>query len=338
MVASVFDRPDLAPILAGAAAIVLLALLAERWRRRRLDAAVARGRQPALCADLSPRLRRARQALAYSGLGCAALAALAPTWGEETRVVEPRGNDVLIALDVSRSMLASDLAPSRLERAKREIRALADAARGDRLGVLAFAGDARLAVPLTTDADSLASILESVDPSSVRIGGTDLGLAIDRSLDALKDASGDHEAILLLTDGEDLEGKGAAAAKRARERGVVVHAVGFGSTRGSKIAIADASGSQSFLKDPEGHEVVSQMDEAGLRRIASEAGGEFLRADAVPLPLVEVYDKRIRPMAKKAFEAQQRREAKQRFQWPLGLAVALWTLELAGTDRRRRRA
>jgi len=349
VLAELFQRAHLWPWCVAAPALVALALWAQSRRRARLDALVTPARQRALCADFSPALRALRAACLAGALGAGALALLDPVYGEDARAVEPVGVDVVLALDVSRSMLARDLPPSRLARAKREIESLADRARGDRLGLVAFAGDARLVVPLTSDLDTFRGLVEVVDPTSVRLGGTDLARAIDASVAALREANGGggggdedpsrHGVIVLLTDGEDLEGHGLEAAKRAAAQGFRIHCIGFGSTRGSKIAVEErGGGGETFLRGPEGSEVVSAMDAESLRRIAAETGGEFLSADAVPLPLLEIYDKRIVPMAKKTFEAQTRRAKKHRFQWPLLAAVPLWLVALALTDRSRARA
>ena len=129
-----------------------------------------------------------------------------------------RGVDILVCLDVSRSMLAQDLQPSRLARAQEEIRALAARTESDRVGLVLFAGDARLAVPLTRDKDSFASLASRASPLSVERGGSDVGAALDTALGAL---TGAHEVILLLTDGEDLEARGLQAARRCRDRGII---------------------------------------------------------------------------------------------------------------------
>jgi Ca-activated chloride channel family protein len=310
----------------------------DAWRRRRLAAVVALPRQAMLCSEAAPTQRRLRVVLGFVMLLCLGGAAMQPLYGEQMRRIEQRGVDILICLDVSRSMLARDIAPSRLLRARREIKALAEQVGADRLGLVAFAGEARLLIPLTQDKDTFAALVDHADPFSVRRGGTDLGQALTAAMAALDGASGDHEVVLLLTDGEDLEGRGLAAATAAAALHISVHCVGFGSTMGSKIALEDRNtGSEEFLRGPRGEEVVSTMDAESLRKIAEAAGGEFVRADSMPLPLVELYNKRIQPKAKKAFEAEERREKVNRFQWPLLAAVVLWFLEACLTGRRRTR-
>lgn len=329
-----FAWPAGIPVLLVAPAAWLLLRSLDRARTRRL-ARVVGPRVGTLAEELSQRQRRARRWLLIIGLALALLALLQPLGGESRYGVEQRGVDILVCLDVSRSMLARDLMPSRLERARREIRALADGARGDRLGLVAFAGTARLMAPLTRDAESFVEIADLVDPLSVSRGGTDLGAALEVALVALGDAKGQHEVVLLLTDGEDLEGRGRRVAETCKARGITVHCVGFGSARGGKIPIEE-DGAETFLKDAGGSEVVSIMDPVSLRAVAEATGGVFVSAAGKERPLSDLYERRILPMAKKAFDADGGRERGNRFQWPLLLAYLLWILELCLTDRRRR--
>jgi Ca-activated chloride channel family protein len=339
LAAGFFARADWWPLLVLVPVFLGIAAWILRRREARLDSLVAAERQADLCGDWSRGWARGRVVLAAGALLLAILAILDPVLGEELTITENRGIDIMVCLDVSRSMLARDIAPSRLQRARLEMQALADRARGDRIGCVAFAGEARLSIPLTLDMDAFSGLVDYLDPSSVHRGGTDLGLAIDKAVEALEEArrgeGAGHEVILLLTDGEDLEGRGLSAGERAAAKGITIHCVGFGETRGSKIVTVDDRGSESFLRDDQGNEVVSTMDAESLRKIARVAGGEFLRADAMALPLVELYDKRIVPMAKKVFDARERRDHKHRYQWPLLGAVALSLLDLGLTERRR---
>lgn len=328
------------PLLLLPPVLLLAGLWSEARRRARLTRVVNPSRIAPLVANWMPRALGARVACGALAAACFAVALLDPVWGRETVPVENRGIDILICLDVSRSMLARDLTPSRLARAKREIQALADYARGDRMGCVAFAGDARLVIPLTHDADTFRGLVENVDVTSVPRGGSDLGKAIDQCVSVLDEARGSapvgaHEVILLLTDGEDLEKQGLAAAKRAALKGITIHAVGYGVEMGSHIVTVDDQGKETFVRDDQGNTVVSAMDAEGLRAIAKAAGGEFLRADVVALPLIELYKKRIVPMAKKQLESSEREIRKHRFQWPLLAGVLLSAIELAWVASRR---
>ena len=327
-----FIRPDLWPLLLLVPLAWGALLLVDRRRFQRLRELLGR-RLGALAevgsAGRGPGPRR----LAVTALLLAVLAAMQPFWGEDMRRLERRGLDILVCLDVSRSMLARDHPPSRLQSARREIRALAERLEGERMGLVAFAGESRLLIPLTGDMRSLVEMLETANPLSVRRGGTDLGAALQAALRALGDRRGVPGAIILVTDGEDLEGRGLVAARTCRTRGIRVHTVAFGSPLGSKIPL-ESEGGEAFLRDRSGAEVVSTVDEAGLRRIAVTTGGEFIAAADLPVPLIELYEKRILPTARRTIMAKERKERRNRFQWPLLAAFFLWILGLCSTGRK----
>jgi Ca-activated chloride channel homolog len=315
-----------APALVAAPALAaLLLVLAGRRSRRRTALLGPR------VEDLTGGLRAPawrRPVLVGAAVLLALVALLGPAWGAATATAAQRGADVIVCLDVSNSMLARDERPSRLGRAQREIRALAERGRGDRFGLIVFAGDARLAVPLTRDAPTFADLAEQADPTDVARGGTDLGAALDAALVALRGRSGRHETVVLVTDGEDAEGRGLRVAEICRDRGVVVHCVGLGSPQGAKVVVEDEQGRETFLRDRAGRDVVSAMDAAALRRIAETTGGTFVAAAGRAEALVPLYEQRILPTARRAFEDEERRERPQRFQTPLAAALLLWILDL----------
>ncbi len=195
---------------------------------------------------------------------------------------------------------------------------------------MVFAGEARLLVPLTKDLRSFAQLMDQADPLIVARGGTDLGAALLSALKALDRRAG---TILLLTDGDDLEGRGLSVAKTCKERGITVHTVGLGSVRGAKIPVTEG-GREIFLQNNAGDEVVSAMDERGLSRIADLTNGEFLIATDAARPLVTWYEDHIRPMAHQTFLAEERRERENRYQWPLLLAFLLLLTDLGLCEKR----
>jgi Ca-activated chloride channel family protein len=330
-----FAHPGLWPaLLLGpfvAAALVVLA----RARARRLATLVG-PRLPRLTNATSPGAQMRRPVILGAALFLGALAAMGPLWGEGVRRIEERGVDVVVCLDVSQSMLARDRAPNRLAAAQREIRALARHSRGDRFGLVVFAGDARLAVPLTRDVESFSLLAARAGPLDVQRGGTDLGAALDTAAAALSGGGrGESEVVVLVTDGEDHEGRGLRTARTLRQRGVAVHCLATGSEAGAKIPV-DGPGGESFLRDAEGREVVTTMDPQSLRRIADATGGRFIRDSERDGALVALYDETIAPMARRAFEAEERRERANRFRWPLLAAFGLWILDLCLTERLRR--
>jgi Ca-activated chloride channel family protein len=334
---------------AAAGALPLVAALA--WWLARRDrasqvrlAAVAGARAPFLAAEVGRRRRLLRRRLFGVAIALAVVSCMQPLWGARPREVEEPGIDLVVCLDVSRSMLARDLAPSRLERAHSAIAALARQTRGDRLGLVAFAGEARLVVPLTRDAESFAQIAAATDALSVALGGTDLGQGLDVALAALAAGQGlpaDAQvtgAILLLTDGEDLHGRAREAALRCRDRGARVHCAALGSTLGSKIAVAGPDGREQFLRSRTGEEVVSAADAASLRAVAAATGGGFVDAGAHDDPLGKLYREHVVPHARTTLRLDHAAPQKEnRYRVPLALALLLLLVEVAIADRRRHR-
>ena len=261
---------------------------------------------------------------------------LDPRWGEETVSVERRGLDLVFCLDTSRSMLASDMAPTRLQRAIGDIHSLLPTLKGgDRVGLIVFAGEARLWVPLTHDTDSFAGLLDEVDTTVVKTGGTDLSKALRRALDISAPEDSATTVVLLMTDGEDLAAAGQQAASELKDQGLTVYTIGYGSALGSKITVQNG-GKQAFLRNREGKEVISQMDPESLRRLAAVTGGEFVRAEAMVLPLVELHQKRLVPMQKRAYDAGEESGKQARYQWVLLPLVVLLLLEIAFAQGRQR--
>jgi Ca-activated chloride channel family protein len=269
-------------------------------------------------------------------LGLGLVCWMDPRLGEEQVAVERRGLDLIFCLDTSRSMLARDLEPSRLERAMRDIRAVLPRLEGgDRVALVVFAGQARLWIPLTHDMDSFEGLLGEVDTDVVKVGGTDLAAALRKALETADVDNSKTTAVVLLTDGEDLAGAGRQAATELADAGIVVHAVGYGSSMGSKITVAEKSG-ESFLVDKQGDEVVSRMDPESLRAVAAATGGEFVRADSMALPLVELHDKRLLPMQKRSYDAGEEAGKRARYQWVLLPLLLLLLFEIAMAGGRHR--
>ncbi|NQU40020.1 MAG: VWA domain-containing protein [Lentisphaerae bacterium] len=246
---------------------------AARRRARNLAVFVS----PTMQARLQPRHAASRllwQSILLSlGLLLMLFAASRPRWGVREQMVFKRGRDLVIALDVSRSMLAADVYPNRLERAKVDLIDLIQELEGDRAALIAFRHTAILLCPLTTDYAYLKQALDRVTIDSAPRGETDIGDAIAKSLDAFESEDSSHKAIILISDGEDLTGRGLALAGQAAERGIPIFTVGLGDARGARIPDADQKGAFARHK---GSEIVSKLDNETLDKIAQISGGAYV--------------------------------------------------------------
>ncbi len=259
-----------------------------------------------------------------------------PKWGYHWEDVERRGIDIVVAVDTSRSMLADDIKPNRLEAAKREIKDLIDIIDGDRVGLVAFAGTAFLQCPLTLDYGAFSLFLDDLDTRLIPVGGTSFGEAITKSMSAFSDKLKKHKAIVLITDGEDHQGNAMEMAKAAKEKGIVIYTVGVGKKEGAYIKIRDNKGREELLKDKEGKVVKSRLDEVLLNKIALETGGAYSPAYGIQWGLANIYTNLIAKMEEKQLGGRKIRLYENRYQIPLFIALILIVLESLIGERTRK--
>lgn len=210
-----------------------------------------------------------------------------PRWGSHYQEVSQKGIDIMIAVDVSPSMLVEDVKPSRLERARREIMDFIKVIQGDRIGLVAFSGFAFVQCPLTLDYSACQMFLTDLKPDLIPVPGTDIGAAIEASLNSFDMGIGTDRVILLITDGEDNEGRGLKMAEMANEKGVKIFVFGIGDTSGGPIPSEDGAG--GFKKDKRGKLILSKLDEESLKKIATVTGGDYVRSVAGDLDLDILY-------------------------------------------------
>jgi Ca-activated chloride channel homolog len=210
-----------------------------------------------------------------------------PRWGSHYQEVNQQGVDIMIAVDVSSSMLAQDIKPNRMQNAKREILDFIRVVHGDRIGLVAFAGAAFVQCPLTLDYGALQMFLSELSPDLIPVAGTDIGAAIDVAVTSFDDKSNTDRVILLITDGEDNEGRGIKAAENAAGKNVKIFIFGTGDPSGAPVPATDGSG--GFIKDASGRMVLSKLDEEGLNRIATASGGGYARSAPGDLDLDMLY-------------------------------------------------
>ena len=322
-------RPAWSLLLLAAPLAAVLGTWALARRRRDLRRLVDEELEAGFVPGYSRTRARLRIALVVLGLAFLGFASIGPVRGYTLREVERRGLDLVVCLDTSRSMLVEDLAPNRLERAKREVSLLLDKLGDDRVALVAFSGDVRNVAPLTRDRQTLRWFLDGLSPLDNVMGGTDLGAALGHALELFDGRSGAHEAIVLLTDGEDLEGAAREVAETADERGIRIYVVGMGTPGGGKIPTG-----RGYVRNEDGEEVVSALDGTTLRDIADITGGAYLAATDSALPLEEMYDKRISRLEGRNLVDGKVRIPHDRFQWPLALGVLCMLVEAGLRERR----
>jgi Ca-activated chloride channel family protein len=319
----------------GAAVLMVIGLR----RRRRLLALVAAS---PLLARLAPNLDLSRAwiraALAALALVALTLALMDPRWGMQVEQVQRRGLDAIFVLDVSRSMLAGDATPSRLERAKQFVIDASEALEGDRVGLVDFAGTATLRVPLTLNYAAFRQAVQNLEPKGATRGGSMLGEAIRMAANSFPAADKGARAVIVLTDGEDMGSEPAKAAATALEElGVRVFTVGIGDTRdGARIPLTGTDGQRRYLVH-DGQEVWSKMNPDTLREIAQAGGGAFVPAGTAQIDMAAVYRDSLAGLDRVDQESSLVKRQTPRFQWFAGAALLLLVAESLITDRSTRR-
>ena len=315
-------------------ALVVFLLWSAGRRRRALETFVAGNLVPAVVPELDARRRTIRGVLLTAAVAALVVAIAGPMWGFRWQEVHREGIDLIVAIDTSRSMLATDVKPNRLARAKLAVQDLLQQLRGDRVGLVAFAGSAFLQCPLTLDYGAFLQTLDAIDAGIIPRGGTSLNAAIDTALDAFEGRQAEHQALVIITDGEDHEGNVKDAVKRATDRGIKIYTVGIGTTEGELIPLERGG----FLKDRKGQVVKSRLDEATLQEVATDTGGAYLHATDTAFGLAELYRDYISTMEKRELASTLERRYEHRFQWPLVVAFLLLVGEPLVGERRRVRA
>jgi Ca-activated chloride channel homolog len=266
--------------------------------------------------------------LLIAGLAMLIFALAGPRYGSYIEKVAPRGVDCFVCLDVSRSMLAEDVKPNRLERAKADILDLLKKLAGDRVGLIVFAGKAVVKAPLTTDDGFFRQSLEEVDVKSAPRGGTLIGDALRKAMESMPPRADADQAIVLITDGEDQESMPEEAAKNAAERGIKIFTVGLGDAgEGARIPIVDSAGGRIYIQDEKG-EHWSKVDQNLLKKIALDSGGAYIPAGTRAYDLGQVYEEHLAGLARgEEAKTQLRKREKEQYQIFLAFAVAILAIE-----------
>ncbi len=296
--------------------------------------------QQPLAAKLTRDLSRGRQYAKYALLGAGTLwlvlALSGPQFGAKLEMAKRKGVDVVIVLDVSRSMLAQDFNPSRLEHAKQQIRELLDELKGDRVGLVVFAGQAFVQCPLTLDYGAVEMFLDVLDVGMIPVQGTAIGDALRLATRCFDEEDDQHKVVVLFTDGEDHISDPLAAAEAAAEQGVKLFAIGLGTTDGELIPEQQEGGGISYHKDSQGNYVKTRLDDAVLRAMALATDGDYFHATLAGGELSAIGE-RIAQMDQKEFSSTHFTQYEERFQIPLLLALFFFLMEAFLGEKRLRR-
>jgi Ca-activated chloride channel family protein len=308
--------------------IILVFIFSVRWRKK----AIGVFGQLKLVYKLMPmasELKLRTKFILFSIAITALIIGIAnPQIGSKMEEVKREGVDLMIAIDLSNSMLAEDLQPNRLMRAKQSISKLIDRLDGDRIGLIVFAGDAFVQLPITTDYSAAKLFLSTINTSIVPTQGTAIGKAIGLSIKSFDLKNDQSKAIIVITDGENHEDDAIKKAEEAEELGIFVHTIGMGSAEGGPIPIKNRYGSvTSYQKDKEGNTIITVLNEEMLKQIAQAGGGSYIRANSTQSGLNALF-KEINKMEKKEIGSKVFTDYKDRFQWFIGLTIILLIIEI----------
>lgn len=290
-----------------------------------------------LVGELVPDFKKGRRIikalLIMLGIMMGIFALTRPQWGFHWEEIKRVGVDVMVAIDVSESMLAEDVKPNRLERAKREVIDLIEMMEGDRIGLIAFAGTSFVQCPLTLDYGACKMFLDYIDTDLIPVPGTAIAEAIRTSLKSFNKRERKSKALIIITDGEDHEGEPIDAAKEAKKEGIKIFTIGVGREGGAPIPLKDGSG--GFKKDRKGDMVITHLDEITLQKIALETGGSYVRSVTGDMDLDKIYQEGIKQhVEQKQLKSTRKRRWEERFQWFIFFALLFVSVEFFVSERR----
>ncbi|PLX10341.1 MAG: hypothetical protein C0597_16905 [Marinilabiliales bacterium] len=328
-----FGNPEYLYLLLLLPVLVLLFVLGQYQKKK----ALIKFGDLSVIEQLMPFVSKSKPILKFIFLSMAVLSiifALAdPQFGSKLEKVKRKGAEIIIALDVSNSMLAEDIKPNRLERAKQAISKLIDNMDNDRIGLIVFAGDSYIQVPVTSDFSAAKMFLSSINTNIVSKQGTAIGSAIDLAMNSFTPETEMEKALIVITDGENHEDDAVKAAKLAKDKGITIHTIGMGSPQGAPIPLQKGFGQTVFQKDKDGNTVISKLDQKTLQEVATAGGGVFIRANNTQTGLNKLFE-RINKMEKKEMEEKIYTEFEHRFQYLLGIALFFILLDIFVLERK----
>ncbi|MBO5903337.1 MAG: VWA domain-containing protein [Tidjanibacter sp.] len=308
--------------------LVLLNIWARKERRRRLERFGNLDTLRSLMPDDSPRRRTFKSFLFLAGLSLVIIGLARPQIGSKLKEVEREGIEIMLAIDVSNSMLAEDFEPNRLERTKYAVGRLLEGIQEDKIGVIIFAGDAYVQLPITGDYVTARNFVSQISTTAVSKQGTNMAAAIDLAANSFSSQSEGSRVVVLITDGENHEQDALASAEAAAERGIKIYTIGIGTPEGAPIRIGN-----EFIRDENGEMVVSKLDEKALEEIALTTGGAYIRADNRSMGLQEIIEQ-INATEKSQFTTQIFEEFDEKYQYFVAAALILILLEMVVLGRK----
>jgi Ca-activated chloride channel family protein len=315
-------------------ALILFFIRAQKRRKKDMEHFADTELLPDLTRSVNTKGRAYRTVCVLGAVLLIIVSLMRPRWGFEWQEVKRSGLDILIAVDTSKSMLAEDVKPSRLERSKLAVKDLIKKLRGDRVGLIAFSGSAFLQCPLTVDYNGFLLSLDDLSPDTIPKGGTSLSSAIRIALDSYEGGMKKYKVLVIITDGEDHEGSPLKLAEQAKEKGIRIFTIGIGTKEGELIPVTDAAGNSMYLKDRNGNVVKTRLDEGTLREIALNTGGSYVKATAAEFGLELIYDEKLSKIEPREIKNKMVKKYKERFQIPLILALILIGAEPFIKERR----
>ena len=309
-------------------AAVALFIFAQLRRRRRLERFASSSLLAQLTPSASPARLRTKFILYTLAVAFLIVAAARPQVGSKLREEHQKGIEMMLVVDVSNSMLAEDFEPNRLDRTKFAIDRVVESMKQDRIGVVAFAGEAQVQLPITSDYRMARAFARKLSPAMVRTQGTDLGAAIKLASMSFSSQSEGSRVMILITDGENHESDALEAAQAAAEKGIAIYAIGIGTPEGAPVMIGG-----EYLTDEKGDMVVSKLDEKTLQEIASATGGAYVRATKQSIGLKEIID-RLRELDESDLATTRFEAFDEQYQYPLVVALLLLLIEWLILDRR----
>jgi Ca-activated chloride channel family protein len=330
-----FARPDLFVwMLILVSVFVFLVLFLARYRRKILKRLTHDHLLGELLQGYSEQLFVLKNIMLVAAFVLIFSALARPQWGFEWQKNQRQGLDIVVAIDTSRSMLTEDIRPSRLERTKFAVKDLIRKLKGDRIGLVAFSGEAFPVCPLTTDYSGVQITLDSLSAGTIPRGGTSLERAIQEAIKGYSDIPSRFKVVIVITDGESLEGDPLKAARAAAEKGIRIYTVGMGTKEGELIRLINDQGQPEYLKDKDGNAVKSRLNENLLKEIAAVSGGVYIRAGGAESGLEYLYDQHLALLERRDIDSDVERKYHERFQWFLSGALLLIVLETLLSTKR----